>query len=91
MLSQTPSLGAVSRSNSIVKQHATDRVLAGAVAQATIAICGSPTNKFYSAWYCTRSATARNIVSAVLPAILVTVWRSVVMPMVLYRWGLCVW
>ena len=58
---------------------------AGAVAQATIAICGSPTDRFYNVWYCTRSATARNLVSAVLPTILVTVWRSVVMPMVLYR------
>lgn len=60
-------------------------LLAGAVAQATVAICSNVDGKFYSAWYCSQNSTARAIVTAVLPSLLVTLWQTVVMPMLLYR------
>ena len=60
---------------------------AGALAQLTIAVCGSPTNTFYSGWYCSRSKLARNLVTAVVPSILVTVYRSVAAVHLYYRCG----
>ena len=61
---------------------------AGAVAQFTVGVCGNVDGRFYSAWWCKQNNTARAIVTAILPSILLTVWQTIVMPMVLYRCAL---
>ncbi|KAK9804567.1 hypothetical protein WJX73_000229 [Symbiochloris irregularis] len=60
-------------------------LFSGAVAQLTVGVCGNVDGKFYSAWWCKQNNTARAIVTAILPSILLTVWQTVVMPLVLYR------
>ena len=63
----------------------THTLRAGALAQLTIAVCGSRTNRFYSAWYCSQSNLARNLVTAVVPSIIVTLYRSLAAVHLFYR------
>jgi hypothetical protein len=60
---------------------------AGAVAQATVAICAnqSPSNRFYSEWYCQRKSLGRSIITSILPTILLMLWQNLIMPNALYR------
>ncbi|KAK9864060.1 hypothetical protein WJX84_009179 [Apatococcus fuscideae] len=59
----------------------------GAVAQLTVAICGSSGifNTFYSDWYCASDSTWRSLVTGSLPPILLTLWQALVMPNAFYR------
>ena len=60
---------------------------AGAVAQATVAICGntSTSNVLYSEWYCKRKSMGRSIITSILPTILLMLWQNLIMPNALYR------
>lgn len=60
---------------------------AGAVAQATVAICGntSTSNILYSEWYCQRKSLGRSIITSILPTILLMLWQNLIMPNALYR------
>lgn len=59
----------------------------GAVAQLTVAICGSSGffNNFYSSWYCGSNSVWRSLVTGALPPILLTLWQALVMPNAFYR------
>ncbi len=60
----------------------------GAVAQATVAICGntSTSNILYSEWYCQRRSLGRSIITSILPTILLMLWQNLIMPNALYRY-----
>ena len=61
--------------------------MAGAVNQATVAVCNGGTffNIFYSSWYCQKSSLARSFVTGVLPSVLLMLWQNLVMPTAVYR------
>ena len=62
-------------------------VMAGVVAQVTVAICGnnSSSNRFYSEWYCQRQSMGRSIITSILPTVLLMLWQNLFMPNALYR------
>ena len=62
-------------------------MLAGVVAQVTVAICGnnSASNRFYSEWYCQRQSMGRSLVTSVLPTVLLMLWQNLFLPNALYR------
>ncbi|BDA42606.1 probable CSC1-like protein ERD4 at C-terminar half [Coccomyxa sp. Obi] len=65
-------------------------LFSGAVAQATVAICGntSTSNVLYSEWYCKRKSIGRSIITSILPTILLMLWQNLIMPNALYRFAL---
>ena len=66
-------------------------MLAGVVAQVTVAICGnnSASNRFYSEWYCQRQSMSRSLITSILPTVLLMLWQNLFLPNALYRCAPC--
>ncbi|KAK9817083.1 hypothetical protein WJX72_009273 [[Myrmecia] bisecta] len=62
-------------------------LFSGAIAQATVAICGSSGffNRFYSSAYCGQNSLLRSIITGILPQVLLLLWQNLIMPNALYR------